>query len=154
MRRYAFFAAWLCGLAACTTVQVVPVADAGQVKHVCIEENRKVAVADFLFVLNDGFQRHGITTETYLGQKPESCEYRVTYTATRSWDFSPYLSHAEVRIDRAGRTVGSATYHLEGGGGLSLTKWEGTKIKIDPVIDELVTGRKPPDTPIVQSERR
>jgi hypothetical protein len=31
-------------------------------------------------------------------------------------------------------------YHLKGGGGLSVMKWQGTASKMDPVIDELLAG--------------
>ena len=55
----------------------------------------------------------------------------------RSWDFVTYLSHAELRIEREGRQVAFAEYHLIGKGGLSLMKWASTKEKMDPVIDEL-----------------
>ena len=94
-------------------------------------------VNDFIPVLRDGFDRHGIATEVYSGQKPEKCEYILTYTALRSWDFSPYLSHAELRIEKDGRQIAYAEYHLKGKGGLSLTKWASTREKMDPVIDEL-----------------
>jgi len=30
---------------------------------------------------------------------------------------------------------------LKGAGGFSLMKWQGTKTKMDPVIDELLSGR-------------
>lgn len=52
----------------------------------------------------------------------------------------PYLSHAELQLHRAGQQVASAEYHLRGKGGFSLTKWAGTKSKMDPVIDELLAG--------------
>ena len=99
-------------------------------------------VTDFVNVLRDGFDRHGISTEVYAGAKPQHCEYVLTYTALRSWDFATYLSHAELRLERDGRQVAYAEYHLVGKGGLSLMKWQGTKTKMDPVIDELLKGEK------------
>jgi hypothetical protein len=65
----------------------------------------------------------------------------LTYTALRSWDFKPYLSHAELRLWKGGRQIGYAEYHLNGGGGLDLGKWRGTKAKMDPVIDKLLAGQ-------------
>ena len=129
-------------LAGCTSVTVRPVDKAAGLKHVCIQENPKVAVADFLTVLRDGFDRNGISTEVVSSPAPRQCEYLLTYTALRSWDFSPFLSHAELRIERGGRQVAYAEYHLIGKGGLSLTKWAGTKSKMDPVIDELLGGNR------------
>lgn len=49
-----------------------------------------------------------------------------------------YLSHAELRIEKNGRQIAYAEYHLVGKGGLSLAKWASTKEKISPVIDELL----------------
>ena len=117
---------------------VRPVDKATALKHVCIQENAKVAVDDFVSVVRDGFDLHGISTEVISGTAPERCEYLLTYTALRSWDFSPYLSHAELRIERAGRQIAYAEYHLKGKGGFALTKWASTKSKMDPVIDELL----------------
>jgi hypothetical protein len=129
-------------LSGCTVVTVRPVDKAAAIKHICIQENPKVAVGDFVTVVRDGFDRHGISTEVISGTVPERCEYLLTYTALRSWDFSPYLSHAELRIERAGRQVAYAEYHLKGKGGFALTKWAGTKSKMDPVIDELLGAYK------------
>lgn len=128
----------LIAIVGCTTMTVRPIDKSATLKHVCINENPKVKVADFITVLRDGFDRHGITTEVYSGNIPDNCGYILTYTALRSWDFSPYLSHAEIRIEKDGRQVAYAEYHLKGKGGLSLTKWKGTKYKMDPVIDELL----------------
>jgi hypothetical protein len=124
----------------CTAIRVQPVEPAATVKHVCIQDNPKVIVTDFLPVVIDGFARHGISTEVYSGQTPEGCEFVLTYTARRSWDFAPYLSHAELRLESKGRQVAYAEYHLRGKGGYSLMKWQGTKKKMDPVIDELLAA--------------
>ncbi|MDR1889886.1 MAG: Sbal_3080 family lipoprotein [Zoogloeaceae bacterium] len=128
-------------LSACTSIQVSPIDAALDVQHICIQNNSRVQVEDFVSVLEEGFARHGVTTELFSSKKPEGCEYVLTYTALRSWDLSPYLSHAELRITKNNRRVAEATYHLEGKGGLSLMKWEGTKAKMDPVIDQLF-GKK------------
>lgn len=123
----------------CTAVRVQSLDASEPMLHVCIQENPKVAVEDFVDVLREGFDRHAISTEVFkANNRPAHCEYVLTYTALRSWDMGPYLSHAELRIDKRGRAVASAEYHLRGKGGLSLTKWAGTKAKMDPVIDELL----------------
>jgi hypothetical protein len=46
-----------------------------------------------------------------------------------------------MRIQKEGRQVAYAEYHLKGKGGLSLTKWQDTKTKMDPVIDELLKSK-------------
>lgn len=127
-------------LAACTNVKVRPVDQGIAIKHVCIHLNPAVRVADFVMVMEDGFQRHGISTETFSDKAPARCRYQVEYTALRSWDFSPYLSHAEIRIVENGMSIASATYHLNGKGGLDLGKWKGTPSKIGPVMDQLLAG--------------
>lgn len=127
-------------LAACTSVKVKPVDGHTAMDHVCIQNNPAVKVDDFVLVMQDGFQRHGIAAEVFFSDPPASCEYIVDYTALRSWDFKPYLSHAEIRITQHGRLVASATYHLNGKGGFDMGKWRGTKAKIDPVMDEMLAG--------------
>jgi hypothetical protein len=130
--------------AGCTSVQVRPVADATQLQHVCIEVNERVSVPEFLEVVEEGIQRHGIKTERYKGDRPAHCEVRLTYTARRTWDVVTYLSHAELWLDRNGRQLGHAMFHMRGKGGLAPTKWRSTKAKMDPVIDELLTGKPAP----------
>lgn len=125
---------------ACTAVKVQPLDASLPVLHVCIQHNPRVQVTDFVAVLQEGFQRNGVGTEVYHGNRPRRCEYMLTYTALRSWDMKPYLSHAELQLHKAGQQVAAAEYHLRGKGGFSLTKWAGTKSKMDPVIDELLAG--------------
>ena len=129
-----------CGVfSACTSVTVRRPDSNLVIKHVCIQENPKVWVSDFLPVLKNGFTRHNIATTIYSGTtKPAGCEYSLSYTARQSWDVAPYLSHAELWLEKDGRQIGYAEYHLIGKGGFSLMKWEGTKTKMDPVIDELL----------------
>lgn len=124
-------------LTACTSVSVRPLDNSSAARHVCIQDNPKVLVSDFVDVIRDGLQRHGYTSYVFTGNKPADCEIVLTYTALRSWDFAPYMSHAELRLERDFKQIGYAEYHLVGGGGFSLMKWQGTKEKMDPVIDQL-----------------
>jgi len=124
--------------AGCTSVQVRPLDPALHVDHVCIRENPDVIVKDFLPVLREGFKRHGIATDVYSTIGADNCPYVLTYTALQSWDFALYLSHAELRLERDGRQVAFAEYHLKGKGGLSVAKWQSVKSKMDPVIDLLL----------------
>lgn len=124
----------------CTSVKVKPIAPAS-LQQVCIVNNPKVIIDEFVPVLQDGFARHHIATHVVEQAQSQSCEVTLTYTALRSWDFTPYLSHAELRLWRAGKQIGAADYHLRGKGGFSLTKWAGVKTKMDPVIDQLLGGQ-------------
>ena len=122
----------------CTAINVRAVDPSIRLMHVCIQENPKVEVSDFIQVIRNGFHRHGIETEVFSGSKPDGCEYVLTYTALRSWDLTPYLSEAELWLQKEGRQVAYAEYRLRGKGGFSLMKFQGTKAKMDPVIDELL----------------
>lgn len=138
-------------LVGCTATQVTPLRNAAD--QMCIEENPKVQVSDFVPVLQEGFARHGIETQLYAKIPRDQCAYVVTYTARRSWDMAPYLSTAEIVILGPRRqTLAKANYHLRGKGGLSLMKWQGTKSKIDPVIDELLAGAQLSVTPTAATQ--
>jgi hypothetical protein len=126
-------------LSACTSVNVLKV-DASQhpLQLVCIEENPKVLVSDLIQVLEDGFQRHNINTLVYQNKAPDRCQYTLRYTALRAWDLAPFLRHAELRLRRGNETIASATY--DHSGGFALNKWASTGEKLNPVIDELLSG--------------
>jgi hypothetical protein len=149
-------------ISGCTSVTVKPLEASYNVKHVCIKENPKVIVDDFLPVITDGLKRHNITSEfialtnadkakiqeeeTSLPDQyymdmtpvPDSCDFNLTYTARRSWDFVTYLTSADIAISDNKSRIAHANYHLRGKGGFSLLKWQGVKTKIDPVMDELL----------------
>jgi hypothetical protein len=127
--------------AGCTSINVKPVAPTAGLQSVCIVNNPKVKVSDFISVLRDGFSRHNIATSVVEQSQAQACDVTLTYTALRSWDFKPYISHAELRLWRGGTLIGSADYHLRGKGGLALTKWGSTRKKMDPVIDRLLGSR-------------
>lgn len=136
-------------LAACTSVNVRPAEGIATLDSVCIVRNPRVIVADFITVLQDGFDRHGIATAVVEPAQASACPVTLTYTALKTWDMAMYLHHAELRLWRGGRQIGAADYHLKGGGGLSLAKWGSTRSKMDPVIDQLLagaprTGQAPP----------
>ncbi len=139
--RLKILAAVLLMTAGCTSIDVRPVAPSAGLQSVCIVNNPKVTVSDFVSVLQDGFSRHNIATTVVQPSQAQSCDVTLTYTALRSWDFKTYISHAGLRLWRNGSQIGSADYHLKGKGGLSLTKWGSTKEKMDPVIDQLLGGR-------------
>lgn len=140
MRRTFVAIAAVAILAGCSTMEVRPLRE--PITKVCIEKNDDVNVEDFLQVLEDGLNRNGVSTEVYAGPRPSHCQFRVTYLVWRKWDLVPYLSRAEIRLDKDGTSVAAGTYHLTGGGGLDLGKYRGTKAKIDPVIDEMMNGKK------------
>ena len=138
--RFTVFAIALafCG---CTSVTVRPIASNIQLRNVCIVNNPRVIVSDFVPVLRDGFSRHNIATTVVDQSQATSCPVTLTYTANLHWDMKPYLTHAELRLWEGGKQIGFAEYHLNGNGGLDLGKWRGTQAKMDPVIDELLASQ-------------
>jgi hypothetical protein len=131
-------------LGGCTAVTVRPVDKALGVKHVCIQDcSDRCFDGDMLGIIRDGFERHGISSQIYTGNVPDQCEYHLTYMCNRTWDLSMYMHHAELSLYRGRNQIGFAEYHLKQGGGLALTKFQSTKSKMDPVIDELMTGKSP-----------
>jgi hypothetical protein len=136
MRKPAIALLLLLIVSACTTMNVKRIdAKAHPISLICIEENPEVLVSDFLSVLESNIQQHGIRTLVYKGSTPERCEYTVAYTASRGWDFKPFMNYAEIRLRRAGETISIATY--KHGGGFALNKWASTESKLNPVLDEL-----------------
>ncbi len=145
----------------CTSVTVKPLAASYNVRRICIRENPKVIIEDFVPVIADGLRRHSIESEFIastmdkarlqnkdigkpdqyymeLTPVPDACDFNLTYTARRSWDLGTYLSTADISISDKKSVIANANYHLIGKGGLSLFKWQGVKTKIDPVMDELL----------------
>jgi len=123
----------------CTSVKVKPLEASLEVSHVAIKRNSKVIVEEFLPLLQKKFNEHGITTEVFDENAPKNYSIILTYTALQSWDFSTYLSHAEISLTNSDfKEVASAEYHLIGKGGMSFMKWQSVETKISPVIDELL----------------
>lgn len=127
----------------CTSIKVKQLEPSLQISHVCIKNNPKVIVSEFITVVRKGFDRHGITTEVFEGQKPRHCEYHLTYTALKNWDFATYMHHAELHLYRGVKSIGYAEYHLTGKGGLALNKWASVESKMNPVIDKLLANYTP-----------
>lgn len=136
-------------LGGCTAVRVQPVSSQERVEHVCIERNPRVGIGDFISVMQEGFRNHGITSSVV--EPPANCRYTSTYTARRTWDITTYLSQAQIDIQRDGRTIATAHYHLRGKGGLALNKWAGTRAKILPVMDQLLSQVRRPEQNAVRT---
>lgn len=125
-------------LAGCTSLNVRPLTQEEPIRSVLIEENPKVWRSDFLQVLAEGFRRNGIEVQVIQSGTAVGDAFVVRYTARQKWDTAMYPSDATIWMYGNDREIAKAVYHLRGGGGLSLMKWQGTVAKIDPVIDELL----------------
>jgi hypothetical protein len=125
-------------LAGCTSVDVRPIAASAKVDKICIKFNDEVNVDDFVPVMQEDFFNHGITSVVFKAEKPNTCQYTLSYTVDRWWDLAPYMVDAQMTVNKDDAFIGSAHYHMAGHGGLSLVKWAGTHSKIDPVIDQML----------------
>lgn len=126
-------------LSSCTSIDVREIDASHNIKHLCIKDNPRVIVEDFISTVEDVFNEHSITTEIYHGKLPEHCEYKLFYTALRSWDIAPYLSHAELRLYKGSERVGYAEYHHNGGSiSLALNKWASVESKMTPIVHDLL----------------
>ena len=130
-------------LSACTSVQVNAVAEqqVNAIQQICIVNNPKVLVTDFVPVVQKRLQHHGIVSRVVEGREASACAYQLHYSAKRSWDFTPYMSWAELKLYQNEVLIANAEYKLVGKGGLSLTKWQSVETKMTPVIDQLFVKR-------------
>ena len=129
----------LASLTGCTVVSVQPVPDLEALALVCIVKNPKVLVRDFLPVVERRFALHGV--ETKLVEDMSECQYTLDYTAERSWELALYLDYVVLNLRSDGVLVGTAKYRNRGG--LTVTKYAGTASKMNPLIDELLTSKRP-----------
>ena len=128
----------IAGCAIETLVQPVPLQKS--ITEICILENTKVIISDFLQVVQDGISRHGLRSSVYR-EMPNDCVYVLEYVAYQRWDFTLFMSEAMIRLYRDKQLIGSISYKtptgIFGGGGANPAKWKSTKEKLDPLLDEL-----------------
>ena len=143
MNKTVFVVAGGLAVSACTSVQVNAVAEqqVNAIQQICIVNNPKVLVTDFVPVVQQRLQHHGIMSRVVEGSEVAACAYQLYYSAKRSWDFTPYMSWAELKLYQNEVLIANAEYKLVGKGGLSLTKWQSVETKMTPVIDQLFAKR-------------
>lgn len=122
----------------CTSIDVSPISKNTNIKHICIEKNEKVQVSDMVYVMQNRLNYHNITSELVKKDTAKQCEYTMRYNALKSWDFKPYLSHADFEIYHGDRVVSKGVFHLKLKGGLTFSKFSDTASKINPVIDQML----------------
>ena len=122
----------------CTAIEVDPLPEG--IRDVAIVQNDKVLVDDFVPVMRAALEERGIRTRVVAEEAQGGDGVVATYTARRSWDLAPYLSTADVWFRRDGSQIGHLHYHLVGKGGLSLAKWESTKVKLAAAYEELLAA--------------
>jgi hypothetical protein len=128
--------------AGCAAVKVTPVNPSHRIEHICIQENRKVQVDEFVVVMQEGFQKHGITSELISGLIPKDCVYSASYIALRSWEGRVYFSQAQIDLQRDGQTIASASLDLKNGSSRARDRKADIRTKMIPIIDTLL-GQPP-----------
>lgn len=109
---------------------------------ICIEVNSRVSEPDILNVIEKSIINNGFNASVHT-EVPDSCGYKLIYVAYRKWDFSSFLSKANIKLYRSKRLIGSVDYQLPngvfGGGGINPEKWASTEEKISPLMNELLS---------------
>ena len=143
MKKNVVCIAGVLAVSACTSVQVNAVSEnqVNAIHQICSVNNPKVLVKDFVPVVQSRVQHHGIVSRVVEGSEASACTYQLQYSAKRSWDFTPYMSWAELKLYQNEVLIANAEYKLVGKGGLSLTKWQSVETKMTPVIDQLFAKR-------------
>ena len=128
----------LCG---CNSYKVTSLPYDAELKDITVVNNPRVIVDDFVDVMTDAFAVRNIRLHHVVAELHEKSDgYVIRYDARQSWDFTPYLSDATIRISKNGMPVASGKYHHTGQS-FSLdifTKWRGTEWKMKDVYDELL----------------
>ncbi len=136
-------------LSACSSTTLVkPVtAPTVAIDVACIERNDDVYVDDLRPAIEAAFLRNGIRTRVF-DAAPAPCPYRVTYSASRRWDLTAFMSEARISLYQDRELMGEAIYSLPsgvfGGGGINPDKWRGAAYKIDPLMDKMLAGARRP----------
>ncbi|MDV7706731.1 Sbal_3080 family lipoprotein [Acinetobacter pittii] len=129
------------GMVGCTSIQINNATgfNPETIRQVCIVDNPKVIIKDFNQIVERSFARYSIDAKTYKDTDNLSlCQTTLNYTATRSWDFAPYMVAARFNLLQNGRQVSEASFNLRGNGGLALNKWRSTETKINELVDQLL----------------
>ncbi len=114
---------------------------------VCVEYNPQTPDPDIAPALQAELRNHEIDSRIYeQGGAPDSCRYRITYTADIEWGtpplgdgYKPYLRDATLTLrDDNGTVLASSAYSLDGT--FQMGKWATSRSKLAPVVTALVTG--------------
>lgn len=124
-------------------MDVIPMEADANIGIIKIENNPKVKVHDFVYVMQKCFSEHGLKTMVVRnGYKARSDEYLVKYKALRSWDFVTFLSLADVSIYKGEEIKAMGHWHLISKGGLTISKFFSTEYKMEPFFDEILKNYK------------
>lgn len=113
------------------------------IKSVCIENNPKIKIDHFQEMLINRVESYHIQTQVFnFPYKPESCEFVLNYDATEDYDSGFFISNATLKLyNQSGQRIGFSEYHVLRGS-VDVTKHQENKIKINRLVDRLLTPKK------------
>lgn len=124
-------------LSACSIKQTIEPAELIKGHELCIIENHRVRDG-FLIEFKSALSVKLIPFKVVSGRAiPSSCEWTATYTARWSWDFTIYMSYAEIKIFHNGNLDGEAIYDSTHGG-LTFGKFIDAEPKIRELVNKLL----------------
>jgi len=103
---------------------------------ICVKDNQKVMVPDFLNTIETVFENKGIKTIIVDGDFPDSCKYTLHYTLLQGWDINTYLSYAEFKIYKDDVLIAYTIYKEPVG--RRANKWDSTRNQLTPVLLRLL----------------
>jgi len=114
---------------------------------VCVEYNPLTPDPDIAPALQALLKNHEIESRVYeTGGTPDSCHFRLSYSADIEWGTPPlasgyksYIRDATLTLrDENGTVLSSSAYTLDGV--FEMGKWATSRSKLAPVVTALVTG--------------
>lgn len=114
------------------------------IRHVCIEWNSKVQIADIVPAIQGELQKHGVDSHVYEpGTVPSDCVV-LTYNAYVRLDrhlfsdfYDSYMDHAMLTLSQYGKVLATSSYDVG-----SWDKWGTTQKKLAPVVTSLLPDQK------------
>jgi hypothetical protein len=126
-------------LSACAIHQNIDPVEDETIKEMCVVWNPDVRDG-FLIALTDAIEENGIATRVVEESEADDCTYRVTYTATWSWDLAIYLVYANIRVWEGKEQIGESEYNASGGSGRIFDKFVDAEEKVYELVDGLLGG--------------
>lgn len=114
-----------------------------EIKSICIENNPKVKIDRFQEILINRLESYRIQTQVFnFPYKPVRCEFTLNYDATEDYDSGFFISDAALKLyNQSGQRIGFSEYHVLRGS-VDVTKHQENKIKINRLVDGLLTPKK------------
>ena len=125
-----------------TTTKVTPIKknQLNDDQLICIETNPKVRISDFNEQIMNAFAKQNFRAKVI--DKNEfsimNCNYKVTYTARRSWGAGIYVSEIQIKLwNDKNSLLGSADWKQNSS--LASARFQTNQEKLDEIVQKLLT---------------